>query len=198
MSLVVIGLNHHSAPLELLEQVTVAAEELPKALHDLKGRPHISEAVVLSTCNRTEIYVIAEKFHGAFQDVRDFLAEWSTASQDRIGDALYTFYEIEAVEHLFRVSAGVDSAVIGEHEMALHMRHLLEQAGQELPESRPSLEVNLEHPLLARMEQAEDASFDDLAHILYEQAVLAEGGQLDDPVGFVTRLNEVMLTLGQE
>jgi len=117
MSFVVIGLNHATAPLDLLEQVTVAADDLPKALHDLSMRTHISEAVVLSTCNRTEVYVEAERFHGAFQDVRDFLAELSYAPPDRVGDALYTYYDDQAVEHLFRVSAGVDSAVLGEHEI---------------------------------------------------------------------------------
>lgn len=101
--------------------------------------------------------------------------------------------EVAEVRASRRLTDSASCLVIGEHEMALHMRHLLEQAGQELPDSRPSLEVNLEHPLLARMEQAEDASFNDLAHILYEQAVLAEGGQLDDPSGFVQRLNRVML-----
>ena len=70
MSFVVIGLNHATAPLDLLEQVTVGSDDLPKALHDLSMRTHISEAVVLSTCNRTEVYVEAERFHGAFQDVR--------------------------------------------------------------------------------------------------------------------------------
>jgi glutamyl-tRNA reductase len=117
MSFVVIGLNHATAPLDLLEQVTVAADDLPKALHDLSQRPYVSEAVLLSTCNRTEIYVEAERFHGAFQDVRDFLAQSSFVAPERLGDALYTYYDDEAVEHLFRVSAGVDSAVVGEHEI---------------------------------------------------------------------------------
>lgn len=117
MSFVVIGLNHATAPLDLLEQVTVSGDDLPKALHDLSLRTHISEAVVLSTCNRTEIYVEAERFHGAFQDVRDFLAQISFVAPERVGDALYTFYDDHAVEHLFRVSAGVDSAVLGEHEI---------------------------------------------------------------------------------
>lgn len=117
MSFVVIGLNHATAPLDLLEQVTVGADDLPKALHDLSQRPYVSEAVLLSTCNRTEIYVEAERFHGAFQDVRDFLAQSSFVAPERLGDVLYTYYDDEAVEHLFRVSAGVDSAVVGEHEI---------------------------------------------------------------------------------
>lgn len=117
MSFVVIGLNHATAPLDVLEQVTVAPEDLDKALHDLSLRPYVSEGVVLSTCNRTEVYILAERFHGAFQDVRDFLAQLSSLRPEVLNDHLYTFYDDQAIEHLFRVSAGVDSAVLGEHEI---------------------------------------------------------------------------------
>jgi molecular chaperone HtpG len=73
------------------------------------------------------------------------------------------------------------------------MRQLLEQAGQKLPQSRPVLEVNLDHPVVARMKAEEDPkTFEDLAHLLHGQAVLAEGGQLEDPAGFVQRLNRLM------
>jgi len=117
MSFVVIGLNHNTAPLEVLEQVTVAPDALDKALHDLSLRPYVSEGVVLSTCNRTEVYILAERFHGAFQDVRDFLAQISFLAPEALNDHLYTFYDDQAIEHLFRVSAGVDSAVLGETEI---------------------------------------------------------------------------------
>lgn len=117
MSFVVIGLNHNTAPLDVLEQVTVAPDALDKALHDLSLRPYVSEGVVLSTCNRTEVYILAERFHGAFQDVRDFLAQISFLAPEILNDHLYTFYDDQAIEHLFKVSAGVDSAVLGEHEI---------------------------------------------------------------------------------
>lgn len=117
MSFVVIGLNHNTAPLDVLEQVTVAPEALDKALHDLSLRPYVSEGVVLSTCNRTEVYILAERFHGAFQDVRDFLAQISFLAPEVLNDHLYTYYDDQAIEHLFKVSAGVDSAVLGEHEI---------------------------------------------------------------------------------
>jgi len=117
MSFVVIGLNHNTAPLDILEQVTVAPDALDKALHDLSLRPYVSEGVVLSTCNRTEVYILAERFHGAFQDVRDFLAQISFVGPEVLNDHLYTFYDDQAIEHLFNVSAGVDSAVLGEHEI---------------------------------------------------------------------------------
>jgi molecular chaperone HtpG len=110
---------------------------------------------------------------------------------DRIGEVLGD--DVAEVRASKRLTESASCLVMGENEMALHMRHLLEQAGQELPDSRPSLEVNLDHPLLSRLDSAEEDSFDDLAWILYEQAVLAEGGQLEDPAGFVQRLNRVML-----
>jgi glutamyl-tRNA reductase len=117
VSVVVIGLNHRTASLDLLERMTVDGTRLPKALHDLAGRAHLSEAVVLSTCNRTEVYAVAEKFHGGFQDVRDFLAELAFLAPEDFADHLYVHHDDQAVGHLFEVAAGLDSAVIGETEI---------------------------------------------------------------------------------
>lgn len=128
MSFVVIGLNHATAPLDVLEQVTVAPDDLDKALHDLSLRPYVSEGVVLSTCNRTEVYILAERFHGAFQDVRDFLSQISFVAPETLNDHLYTFYDDQAIEHLFRVSAGVDSAVLGENEILGQIKRAWESA----------------------------------------------------------------------
>jgi len=89
VSVVVIGLNHRSTPLDLLERVTIGEAALPKALHDLMSRSDISEAVVLSTCNRTEVYAAAERFHGAYQDIRDFLAEIAFLAPEDFSDHLY-------------------------------------------------------------------------------------------------------------
>lgn len=117
MSVVIVGLNHRTVPLPVLERMTVTSSRLPKALHDLRGRRHLAEAVLLSTCARTEIYVVADKFHGALQSVRDFLAEQSFTAPEEFGDHLYDFYEDAAVQHLFRVGSGLDSAVLGEGEI---------------------------------------------------------------------------------
>jgi len=117
VSVIVVGLNHRIVPLPVLERMTVTSSRLPKALHDLRGRRHLTEAVLLSTCARTEIYVVAEKFHGALQSVRDFLAEQSFTAPEEFGDHLYDFYEDAAVQHLFRVASGLDSAVLGEGEI---------------------------------------------------------------------------------
>jgi glutamyl-tRNA reductase len=117
VSVVVIGLNHRTASLDLLERMTVDSVRLPKALHDLAGRSNLSEAVLLSTCNRTEIYAVAERFHGGFQDVRDFLAELAFLAPEDFSDHLYVCHDDEAVSHLFEVAAGLDSAVLGESEI---------------------------------------------------------------------------------
>src|SRR5690606_10710389 len=117
VSVVVIGLNHRTVSLDLLERMTVDASRLPKVLADLRGRDHLSEAVVLSTCNRTEVYAVAERFHGAYGDVRDTLAELSFLPPEAFSDHLYSHYDADAVRHLFSVAAGLDSAVLGESEI---------------------------------------------------------------------------------
>lgn len=131
MSLVVIGLNHRSVPIEILERVTIDNERLGKALRDLADRPYLSEAVVLSTCNRTEIYAVAEKFHGAYGDVRTFIAEMAHMAPEDFSDHLYVHYDESAVSHLFRVAAGLDSAVVGETEILGQVRSAWTRAQDE-------------------------------------------------------------------
>ena len=131
MSVVVIGLNHRTMPLDLFERMTIDGARLPKALADLASREHLGEVVVLSTCNRTEVYAMAERFHGAYADVRNFLAELAFVTPDAFADHLYVHYDAEAVRHLFSVAAGLDSAVIGEAEILGQVRGAWEQAGIE-------------------------------------------------------------------
>jgi molecular chaperone HtpG len=102
--------------------------------------------------------------------------------------------DVEAVRASRRLTDSASCLVLGEHDMALHLRRMLEQAGQQLPESKPSLEVNLAHPLLQRLATTQDEeAFADWTKLVHEQAILAEGGQLDDPATFVQRLNRLML-----
>ncbi|KAA6186911.1 molecular chaperone HtpG [Thiohalocapsa marina] len=86
--------------------------------------------------------------------------------------------------------------VVGEHDMSANLARVLKAVGQEAPDMKPTLELNLEHPLVKRLEAESDGSrFDDLGMILFDQAQLAEGGQLDDPAAFVGRLNKLMLNM---
>jgi glutamyl-tRNA reductase len=131
VSVVVVGLNHRTVPLEILERMAVAEAQLPKALHDLCGREHLAEAVVLSTCMRTEIYAVAGRFHGAMSDVRNFLGQWGGTEPERFSDHLYSFYEDAAVAHLFQVASGIDSAVLGEGEVLGQVRDAWDAAHRE-------------------------------------------------------------------
>ena len=128
MSVIVVGLNHRTVPLDLFEKMTVPEAKLPKALADLSSRENISESVILSTCNRIEIYAYAEKFHGAYQDIRNFLSEISHVAPEDFSDHLIGLFGSDAIEHLFKVSSGIDSAVIGEHEILGQVRSAWELA----------------------------------------------------------------------
>jgi glutamyl-tRNA reductase len=131
VSLIVVGLNHRTVPVELLERVTVTEHQLPKVLHDLAAREHLLEVVVLSTCNRTEIYANCTHFHAAVGDVRDFLAAYAGSSPDDFEEHLYTYYDDAAVAHLFAVAAGLDSMIVGESEILGQVRHAWEAAVHE-------------------------------------------------------------------
>ena len=80
MSVIVVGLNHRTVPLDLFEKMTVPEAKLPQSLAALSSRENISEAVILSTCNRIEIYAYAEKFYAAYQGIRNFLSVISHVS----------------------------------------------------------------------------------------------------------------------
>lgn len=128
MSIVVIGINHRTAPVTLLEKTTIADSALPKALHNLGVRDDIREVVVLSTCNRTEVYAVVERFHGAYDDIRDFFCEVSGLPGEDIAPHLFSQHDEAAVAHLFEVASGLDSAVVGESEIIGQVRDAWESA----------------------------------------------------------------------
>jgi glutamyl-tRNA reductase len=101
----------------VLEAMTVPPARMSKALHDLAGRDHLSEAVILSTCLRTEVYAVASRFHGAMSDIRNFLSAWGGMAPEDFGDQLYAYHEEAAAAHLFKVAAGLGSTVLGESEI---------------------------------------------------------------------------------
>jgi len=113
----------------------------------------------------------------------------------RLSEALSD--EVSEVRSSQRLTESASCLVLSEQELAMHMRRMLEQAGQPMPDSKPILEVNLDHQLLKQVSAIEsDEDFKDWASMLFEQAVLAEGGQLEDPAGFVQRVNRLMFNAG--
>ena len=122
MSIVVLGINYHTSPVTLLEKVMIPVPAMSEALRVLSSHSDIREVVVLSTCNRTEVYAVAERFHGAHTDILEFLCETSGLSADEITPHLYSQFDDDAVVHLFEVAAGIDSAVLGETEIVGQVR----------------------------------------------------------------------------
>ena len=131
MSIVVIGVSHRTGSLPLLERLAIPPDAQGKAIAGLVTRHNIREAVVLSTCNRTEIYAVAERFHGAYADIRDFLCDLAGLAPDELHPHLYSQHDDAAVAHLFEVAAGLDSAVLGESEILGQVRSAWELAQEE-------------------------------------------------------------------
>jgi len=122
------------------------------------------------------------------------LAGAHTALTERLQKRLADY--VDTVVVTSRLTDSPACLVLGEHDIGAQMRRILEAAGQKPPQSKPILEINPEHPLLARIAGLQDgAEFDDLALLVFEQATLADGGHLPDPAAFVQRLNRLLLSL---
>ncbi|MEX2503231.1 MAG: glutamyl-tRNA reductase [Egicoccus sp.] len=131
MSLLVVGCNHRSADLPLLERLAVPAAELPKALASLTALEHVQEAVVLSTCNRVEIYASVSRFHPGLQELRGWLAERGDIHPQDLDDLQYSYHDDRAAAHLFAVAGGLDSMVVGERQIAMQVKQVMEIAREE-------------------------------------------------------------------
>jgi glutamyl-tRNA reductase len=115
-------MSHRTAPVSLLERAAVGADELPTVLHALLRTDHVTGVLVLSTCNRVEVYAEVERFHGGLQDASRVLANRVGLDVPSLGEHLYVHYEDAAVLHLFSVAAGLDSMVIGESQILGQLR----------------------------------------------------------------------------
>ena len=131
MSVVVIGLQHKQAPLSLLEAVVVSNADLHKVLGALSHRRNLQETVVLSTCLRTEVYSVVDRFHDAVAEVYEVLAEHSGVSADELAAAATIRFDDDVTSHLFSVTAGLESTVVGESEVVGQVRRAFEHAREE-------------------------------------------------------------------
>ncbi|MFC1773926.1 molecular chaperone HtpG [Pseudomonadota bacterium] len=126
----------------------------------------------------------------AAKKVEDEHKDFIKRIQDALGD------DVSEVRISHRLTDSPSCLVLGAHEMPVHMQQIMKQAGHDLPDSKPALEVNPEHALVKRMEQeTDDGRFGEWSRLLFEQAMLSEGGQLEDPVAFVKRTNSLLIGL---
>jgi glutamyl-tRNA reductase len=132
MEIVLVGLNHRTAPLEVREKVSFTAEQARRAAEQLRTRGILEETLVLSTCNRSEVYgVPPESARACAPGLSTFLSEFHAVRPDVLGESLYHHYDREAVRHLFRVSAGLDSMMLGEAEILGQVREAYRFAHQQ-------------------------------------------------------------------
>ncbi|WP_226656479.1 glutamyl-tRNA reductase [Pseudalkalibacillus hwajinpoensis] len=122
MHILVVGLNHKTAPVEIREKLSFQENDLPEALDKLRHSKSILEAVILSTCNRTELYVVADQLHTGRYYSKAFLSEWFGIEKDEFSPYLVIRENDAATEHLYRVAAGLDSLVIGETQILGQVR----------------------------------------------------------------------------
>jgi glutamyl-tRNA reductase len=122
VNLLVVGVSHRTAGVALLERLSVTSDQTPQLLTRLLAQEYVGEALVLSTCNRVEVYAAVSAFHGGLADIGAVLAERAGCTVGDLVPHLYVSYEVDAVRHAFRVAAGLDSMVVGEAQILGQLR----------------------------------------------------------------------------
>ncbi len=181
MSVVVVGLEHHNTPLDLLERVAVPDEALGKTLGALYDRTNLSEVVVLSTCLRTELYAVVERFHEGVADLQEFLATSAGTTVDVIEGHQTLLFDDAMTIHLFEIAAGLRSSVLGETEVLGQVRRAAERAEAEKTVG-PVLSALFQRAVKAgrkvRSSTAIAQGATSLSHVAVELATARLGGSL--------------------
>ena len=156
-------------------------------LNEFDGKPLVSIAKGDLDLGKLEDEQEKEQVEKAADEYKDVLDRMQTALGDKVKEV--------RVSH--RLIRSPSCLVLEEHDMAMHMQKILQQAGHSLPVSKPILEINPGHALVQRLKAEDDEQrFGDWSHVLFDQAMLSEGGQLEDPATFVRRLNDLLVTMG--
>lgn len=123
MNIAVVGLSHKTAPVEVREKLSIPTPQVAEAIAQLTSYPNITEVSILSTCNRLEIHVVAEQADQGVREVMQFLADYSSLPPAALREHLFILLHQDAVMHLLRVSAGLDSLVLGEGQILAQVKH---------------------------------------------------------------------------
>ncbi len=170
MSVLVVGISHSSAPVELLERVALTEGETHKLVHDVASCEHVTEATVISTCNRVEIYTDVDRFHGSVEMLSRLLMERAGEPAETMLPHLYVHYDDGAVAHLFQVAAGLDSMAVGEGQILGQTRSAL-RVGQELGTVGPSLNLLFQQALRVGKRSRAESGIDRVAPSLVTAAL---------------------------
>ncbi|HCB03421.1 MAG TPA: glutamyl-tRNA reductase [Nocardioides bacterium] len=180
MSVLVVGVSHNSAPVSLLERVAPAADAVPKLVQAVAAGDHVTEAAVIATCNRVEVYADVDRFHGSVEELSRLLVDRSGQSTEAMLPHLYVHYDDGAVSHLFQVAAGLDSMAVGEGQILGQTRDALRLA-QELGTAGPALNVLFQQALRVGKRTRAETAIDSVAPTLVG-AALDRAARLDADV----------------
>lgn len=122
MHILVVGLNYRTAPVEIRERLTFNESNIGDAMKQLRSKKSILENVILSTCNRTEIYAVVDQLHTGRYYIKEFLSEWFNLPQEEFSPYLFIYEQDGAVEHLFKVACGLNSMILGETQILGQVR----------------------------------------------------------------------------
>ncbi len=187
MSVLVVGISHRSAPVSLLERVAVDPEGAAKLAKDVAAGEHVTEAAVIATCNRLEIYADVDRFHGSVEELSGLLVERAGRSTEALLPHLYVHYDDGAVSHLFQVAAGLDSMAVGEAQILGQTRDALAR-GQEGGTVGPALNVLFQQALRVGKRAHAETGIDQAAPTLVSAAL--------DRVGAVAGRRTVVVGAG--
>lgn len=170
MSVLVVGISHNSAPMSLLEKVALDDDGVQKLVADAASCEHVTEATVIATCNRLEIYTEVERFHGSIEQISRLLIERAGASTESMLPHLYVHYDDGAISHLFQVAAGLDSMAVGEGQILGQTREALRR-GQELGTVGPALNLLFQQALRVGKRTRAETDIDQVAPTLVTAAL---------------------------
>jgi glutamyl-tRNA reductase len=177
MTILVVGISHRSAPMALLERLALDVDGAAKLTEDVLANPHVSEAAVVATCNRLEIYAAVDRFHGSVEGLSQRLLDPADDSVEALLPNLYIHYDDGAVSHLFRVAAGLDSMAVGEAQILGQTRDAL-QLGQELGSVGPVLNTLFQQALRVGKRAHAETGIDRAAPTLVSAALDRAHGDL--------------------
>lgn len=182
MSVLVVGISHKTAPVPVLERVALDADGVQKLLREISDSEHVTEATVLSTCNRTEVYADVERFHGSVETISRLIGERAGQTPDDVLEHLYVHYDDGAVSHLFHVAAGLDSMVLGESQILGQTREAL-RVGQDAGTVGPALNVLFQQALRVGKRSHAETDIDRVAPSVVKAALSRAADHVGDLAG---------------
>lgn len=178
MSMLVVGMSHQSAPVALLERLSMDDTVRNDTCEVLTQKPSLSEAMIVSTCNRLEVYTVTNSFHTGVQDVVKVLAANSGVDEDELRGYLYVRYADAAAEHLLTVAAGLDSMVVGEQQIIGQVRTAYQHAAEQGavgPRIHALAQSALHTGKRVHSETTIDEAGSSMVSFAYDQAMMAMG-----------------------